>query len=205
MISRRAFLAGAACAGAASPRGNSALVYLSANCALPESRAGYLTAFPGTQGEFPACGMLILPAANLDTGTAGRLAEWVRRGCCLLLESGAGFADPPVIERQRALLQSHFGLETRWPIDLWGPAERDPYIHYSWPLSVRLRDFSRVVPPASGSVIARAGALPVASRLTPGRGTLIFAGSPLGPLLLAGDLDARRWLETVWPSSLNRA
>jgi hypothetical protein len=62
-----------------------------------------------------------------------------------------------------------------------------------------MRDFSRVVPPGDqpGEIIAWAGDLPVALRRRVDAGTLIYLGSPLGPALWAGDVQARRWLYTV--------
>jgi hypothetical protein len=45
--------------------------------------------------------------------------------------------------------------------------------------------------------------LPVGLKRPWGRGKLIFLGSPLGPALWVGDLQARRWLAQVlriWPA-----
>jgi hypothetical protein len=72
-----------------------------------------------------------------------------------------------------------------------------PYIDYDWPQETKVRDFSRVilVSAKSGDVIARVRGLPVALKRRVGEGTLIFLGSPIGPLLRAGDPEARSWLQ----------
>jgi len=62
-----------------------------------------------------------------------------------------------------------------------------------------MRDFSRVVPLAAqdGEVIGVLGKQPVALRKQVGNGTFIFLGSPIGPHLHVGDLEAARWLNSV--------
>jgi hypothetical protein len=73
-----------------------------------------------------------------------------------------------------------------------------PYVDYTWPCRATVRDFSRVVPvEGPGKIIARVDSMPVSLKRSSGRGTLIFLGSPLGPVLLAGDAEARRWLYQV--------
>src|SRR6266576_4410067 len=72
-------------------------------------------------------------------------------------------------------------------------------LHWAAPLSAKLRDFSRVIALdlPTGQTIGWADGLPVALRRQAGRGTFIFLGSPLGPALWAGDVDAKRWLLDV--------
>jgi len=50
---------------------------------------------------------------------------------------------------------------------------------------------------AIGDNIAWAGELPVALKRRVGAGTLIYLGSPVGPALWAGDVEAKRWLHAV--------
>lgn len=85
-------------------------------------------------------------------------------------------------------------------IDLWADRPHSkgiPYIDYTWPCAVKVRDFSRIVPVRSGTVIAAVDDFPVAIKRRAGRGTLIVLGSPLGPALWAGDAEARRWVGAV--------
>ena len=82
---------------------------------------------------------------------------------------------------------------------------RTPYIEYTWPVKTLVRDFSRVV-----AVTVRLGdtivaycpspsgdRLPIALKRQVGEGTLIYLGSPVGPVLLGGDAQARTWLRSV--------
>src|SRR5262249_7067365 len=122
------------------------------------------------------------------------------------------------VAHQKMLLR-YFDLAVESPVDLWsgnpiGAArfaqrcdqnarkklhryESSPYIDYDWPRETKVRDFSRVilVSAKSGDVIARVRGLPVALKRRVGEGTLIFLGSPMGPLLRAGDPEARSWLQ----------
>lgn len=89
-------------------------------------------------------------------------------------------------------------------VPLWprsATARGIPYVSYSWPSAVHVRDFSRVVPLGSATpdieIIARADGLPVAVRRRVGSGALVFLCSPLGPTLLTGDAESRRCLEGV--------
>ena len=110
----------------------------------------------------------------------------------MLLESGAAFGD---FREHRDQLREFFNLLLEPPVQLW-PARGIPYVDYTWPVAVKVRDFSRVIPlePQQGSVIARAGDVPVALARRVGHGTLVFLGSPLGPALWAGDAEAKRCL-----------
>lgn len=71
-----------------------------------------------------------------------------------------------------------------------------PYVDYRWPIDAKIRDFSRVIPVSAPTeeVFGWVKEWPVALKRKVGKGTLIFLGSPLGPVLLAGDREARRWL-----------
>src|SRR5262249_40998970 len=77
--------------------------------------------------------------------------------------------------------------------------EQIPYVAYRWPREVRLRDFSRVIPvsAANARVIAQWGKTPVALRKNIGSGSLIFVGSPIGPALSAGDVEAHSLLQSI--------
>ncbi len=94
-----------------------------------------------------------------------------------------------------ALPEEPDGLPYRKP----GNPRRVPYVDFCWPVPTKVRDFTRVVPitAQAGEVIGWAEGLPIAMKRKVGRGRLIFLGSPLGPSLLAGDHEARRWLRAL--------
>jgi hypothetical protein len=198
------------------------LLDLRAECSLPESLAGYEAALSGAQLSYARavsvsgrqCHWAVVPAATvLGVIFAQSLSVFLEDGGCLLLESGLGFVDHSTSDVQRRLLRSHLGVQIEPPVDLWAAAGGHchvPYVDYLWPLQAKVRDFSRVVPvsPRGGDVIAWTRGLPVALKQKVGKGTLVFLGSPLGPALLAGDPQARRWfselLATTSPSQVNR-
>ena len=72
-----------------------------------------------------------------------------------------------------------------------------PYVEYNWPLRVKIREFAPVLLGAvpGDEIIGTFLGKPVALRRRVDRGTLVVLGSPLGPVFLTGDPDARRWLE----------
>ena len=149
--------------------------------------------------------LVVVPAAlRVPTRATRLLTDSLDNGATVIVESGAIFESPGSRELRdhRDILRDLFGITIDNPTALW-PAHGIPYIAYTWPVAVRVRDFSRVVPVRhhDGEVIGRAGRLPVAIHQCQGRGTLIFLGSPLGPALWAGDAEARRWLlESLGPS-----
>lgn len=211
-LSRRGFLACAAGVITTRPRRRAPMVVQSSRtwvvlpvrgrCSLPESTLGYRSALAGAP-ERPDHGPLLIIPAVLDV--PGDIARLIRLrltgGATVIVESGAGFAGHVRFrEHQRSLIEG-LKIDTHLPADLWAPGRsgHSPYIDYSWPDAVRVRDFSRVVPlgDQEAEVIARADGLPVALRRAVGAGTLIFLGSPLGPALWAGDREARRWLFDV--------
>ncbi len=198
------------------------LVDFEERCALRESLAGYKSALEQTgvrvvksaPRALPRCRTVILPGCReMLPETAGELLRMLGEGSCVVIESGAGFADPDEFREHKHWLQAHFGLWVEEPVDLWrrdaregSPARprqaalpRIPYVDYAWPVRVKVRDFSRVVPVSSqpGEVIGRVDGQPVASKRALGKGTLVFLGSPLGPALLSGDREARSWLRAL--------
>lgn len=163
--------------------------------------------------------LVIVPGIGLiDPVLAETLSDLLKAGTHLLLESGAGFMSPSEFVDHQRMLHHYFGLAVLPPVDLWpGRFAHDdlfaaphgvslgekldrhesiPYIKYVWPQETRVRDFSRVIPASAepGDVIGRVGPLPVALKRRMFKGGLIFLGSPLGPALGAGDLEARSWL-----------
>jgi hypothetical protein len=100
------------------------------------------------------------------------------------------------------------GVSAEQPRNLWrrgfspeipnvGPAI--PYIDYSWPIVVKVRDFSRVVP-VNGpgwDHIAEVDGVCVGLTRRFGRGRLVVLGSPLGPVLLGEDREAHEWLDAL--------
>ena len=223
-ISRRRFLgcaAGASAAGLAGSFGwartasrNGAvapgckLVVSGPGCALQESAAGYESALSSVGVRFQHASLqsltpvstIILPAvASVSQADLARLVDFLESGSTVLFESGAAFSAPGEFSFHRRLIKRMFGLGLHSPIGLWDSADsfkRSPYVDYRWPLEVKVRDFSRIVPvdAADGDAIAWFHGLPVAARRRVGNGTLVFLGSPLGPHLLSGDREARRWL-----------
>jgi len=168
------------------------------------------------------CAMALVPGlGTLDPAIAQTLLDLMEGGTHLLLESGAGFLSPAEFSAHQRMLHRYFDLGVEPPIDLWAgnsradrrfdhrprPHQRKeadsgksvPYVNYLWPRETIVRDFSRVVPVLSKGedIIGRIGPLPVASKKRLANGTLIFLGSPLGPALRAGDLEARSWLGSV--------
>lgn len=168
------------------------------------------------------CRMAIVPGlGTMDPAIGRMLLDLVQEGTRLVLESGAGFLSPAEAAAHRRMLGRCFELEVAPPVDLWsrkladdgffpsrtGPHRRKtidghqaiPYVRYVWPRETMVRDFTRVIPVSANGreVIGWAGSLAVASKRSVGKGTLIFLGSPLGPLLRASDPEARSWLESV--------
>jgi hypothetical protein len=169
------------------------------------------------------CRMAIVPGlGSMDPAVGETLLGLLEAGTDVLLESGAGFLSPAEFTAHQKMLYRYFNIEVATPVDLWsgksadqallsrrsGPRPRTkqldsleslPYIGYSWPRETQVRDFSRAIPVSvgEGEVIGKAGALPVALKRRTAGGRLIFLGSPLGPALLAGDLQARSWLRLV--------
>ena len=222
-ISRRQFLgcaAGASAAGLAGSFGfartsplNAAvpagckLVVSGPVCALPESAGGYESALSSAGVQYQRASLqsltpartIILPAACVGQADALQLRDYLERGSTVLFESGAAFSAPGEFGFHRRLIKRVFGLGLHSPIGVWDSADsfrRSPYVDYRWPLAVKVRDFSRIVPldATGGDAIAWFHDLPVSARRRVGNGTLVFLGSPLGPHLLSGDREACRWL-----------
>ena len=140
----------------------------------------------------------MVPAAlEMPSPAIRTIVSCLQTGGTVLLESGAAYAVAPEFHAHRDVLWSHLQVRIEEPVQLWPRAV--PYVDYSWPCAVKLRDFSRVVAIGEqpGDVIGWVDGLPIALKRPWGRGTLIVLGSPLGPALWAGDTDARRWLASV--------
>lgn len=169
-----------------------------------ESIAGFESALKTMSIPFvrsrpaPETVAVIVPAALRLPSRLGRwLVDDLENGATVIFESGAVFARARSRELRdhQDMLRDLFAIGVDAPAPLW-PADGAPYVEYSWPVNVHVRDFSRVLPVMqhAGEVIGRAARLPVAIHQCQGRGTLIFLGSPLGPALWSGDAEARRWL-----------
>ena len=146
------------------------------------------------------CAVLVIPAAlEIPPPAVRAIVSCLQAGASVILESGAGFAAGRDFRGHRDVLRDYLQVRIGAPVPLWSAhigSQRIPYVDYTWPSPAKVRDFSRVVPLGrqSGEVIARVDGLPVALKRQTGRGRLIFLGSPLGPALWAGDVEARRWL-----------
>ena len=176
---------------------------LGEQCGLRESVAGYESALAGLGTDVMSRGtLLIVPAAlDIPPPAVRMIMSRLRAGASVVLESGAGFAADRDFRAHRAVLRDQLGVHVEAPIRFWSPptgSRAIPYIDYTWPSAAKVRDFSRVVPLGrrrdGAEIIARVDGLPVGLRRRIGPGELIFLGSPLGPALWVGDLEARRWL-----------
>lgn len=195
-ITRREFLGGAAMALAlARPRLalRRPVSTVFDSDVLAESTIGYRRAL---ESHMPDRDVLVVPAALAIPSAS--IESYLWRGGMVILESGVAFADPAIFPSHRDALGRTLGIHVQAPVDLW-PRRTPPYVDFTWPAPVKVRDFSRIVPLAEqqGHVIATADGLPVALRRTIGAGTLIFLGTPVGPGIWAGDQEARRWLLAV--------
>ncbi|HEY6222510.1 MAG TPA: hypothetical protein VIW26_01890 [Gemmatimonadales bacterium] len=210
-LSRRQFLECAAGAAAVvvplelrMPPHGVVLLDPGAQCSLVESAAGYAAALGArlarADERATPCAALIVPAVvEISAPLARAIAACLHAGGTVILESGAGFAARRACRAHRTTMRDLFQVDVAEPVDVW-PAPRGlPYVEYTWPQAIRVRDFSRAVPLASrtGEIIARVNELPMALKRRSGRGTLIVLGSPLGPALWAGDADASGWLRAV--------
>ncbi|MGH9431301.1 MAG: hypothetical protein ACRD3T_07135 [Terriglobia bacterium] len=200
---------------------------------MPESLAGYACGLKAIGAStlraavesIPFCPLIIVPGfAGGETPGARKIRDLAYRGSTVLIESGALFGDPSMVEAHRRMLRSHFSIDAQASIALWENREGKPhssldsrqgstrsqppavmmaslpYVDYVWPHAAKIRDFSRALPVSSerGEVVAVApGGIPVGVRRGIGRGTVIFLGSPVGPSILSGDREAREWLHGV--------
>ena len=180
---------------------------LAQHCSLRESLAGYAAAFGPRALRADALSQprrhtLIVPAAvEIPLPVMRAIETCLHAGGRVILESGAGFAGAWEFHAHRAVLRAALQIDVLPPVGLWPRphARAIPYIDYTWPIPIKIRDFSRVVPMSceAGDIIGFVDGVPVAVRRPSGHGTLIVLGSPLGPALWAGDGDARRWLDAV--------
>jgi hypothetical protein len=98
----------------------------------------------------------------------------------VIVESAVGFAE------QNLNWLAGQGIALSAPIVVRGPA----WIRFTWPVPALIRDFGRICRVTGGRAIAHLDGIPVAVRC---RNTIVL-GTPIGPLLYAGDRDARRLL-----------
>jgi hypothetical protein len=140
-------------------------------CVLPESLAGFKTQV----GELRrGAELLIVPAVRTLTEAGQDMIDgWLKRGATVLLEYASG---------ARVEQRAYF-----------------PYVEYVWPVRVKIREFApvKLTPGPGDEIIATFLGQPVGLRRSTGTGVLITLGSPLGPIFLAGDPDARRWLNEL--------
>ena len=192
--------------------GGCAIVDLEEECCIPESIAGYESALAqlgvGTlrvdTRSVPRCAMLVVPAARrLSPATGGIIRRSLDGGATVIVEAGAVFADADGADfrAHRDSLREELRLAVASPLSLWprrSGADGIPYVDYNWPVTARVRDFSRVVPLQShaprDTVSACVREVPVALMRRVAAGMLVFLGSPLGPRLRAEDAEAQFWL-----------
>jgi len=167
-ISRRMFL-GAVAAGPAlarTPEPQARCAVLDLGCILPESLAGFRSQAGGIRHADAQ--VLIVPGVGeLRKARHSRMVQdWLDRGRTVLMELASG---------ERVSSNVYF-----------------PYVEYSWPVQVKIREFAPVgLDPMPGDqVIATFRGQPVGLRRAAGTGTLVTLGSPLGPMFRTGDPDA---------------
>lgn len=196
------------------PAARSHCLVLDSSCVLKESLEGYRAGLrtAGVACELASLGnchhapFIVAPASSLINFDEARwLRSRAEAGALILVESGGIFLSPADFRRQKSLVQSQFGLTMLPPIKLWetsGSFSCFPYVDFTWPVAARVRDFSQIIPLAGplappdvegAAAIAGIDDTVVALKRRLGAGTLVFLGSPLGPQLLAGDREARRW------------
>lgn len=170
---------------------------LGAGCILRESLDGYRARMPATLPRVP---VLIVPAAL--SIPAREVERCLQSGGMVVYETGAAFAHPSRFGRHADMLMDALGIQIAPPVALW--PRRTPYVDFTWPAAIKVRDFSRLVPLESryGEAIATADGFIAGIRSTVGGGTLVVLGTPLGPALLAGDEQAERWLRSLWGAGL---
>jgi hypothetical protein len=148
----------------------------------------------------PQARQLVIPAAtSIDAELAGRLLNFLENRGSVLLELGLAFVDPAICDSQRKLLMSYFQVEVQSPLPLRSGCDGErcvPYVDYLWPLATKVRDFSRVIPLSASSTeaIAHTRGMTIGLSRKVGKGTLTVFGSPLGPVLRAGDMEAQSWM-----------
>jgi len=185
---------------------------LKEHCSLAESLQGYEGClanlglnFVTRSHEFlpdvlPQARHVVIPAVtSIDAELARRLLNFLENQGSVLLELGLAFVDPTICDLQRKLLSSHFQVEAQSPVSLRSGCDGEqcvPYVDYLWPLATKVRDFSRVVPlsASSSKAIAHSRGITIGLSRKVGKGTLTILGSPLGPVLRAGDQEAQSWL-----------
>ena len=209
-VTRREFVCCAAVTAAAVARGGlqrhqslgatCILLDLGEQCTLPESLAGYRDALAGAKAV--AGQVMIVPAAlSIGSAAARRIGRHVEEGGSLIFESGAMFVAPATREfcDHRDALRDLLGVEVEPPRSTVRERARVPYVEFRWPSRALVRDFSAIVPVCArdGERIAQVEDTTVAVARRRGRGMIVFLGSPIGPALWAGDVEARHWLDEV--------
>lgn len=194
--------------------GDCVLLDLGVDCGLRESLRGYQEALetnPISVREMRSCrrySLVVVPglaARTMDLTAMRVLLDLLEAGTSVLLESGAGFSREKEFAIHREMLRDAFEVRVQSPVNVWSRAadgvgpQIARYVEYDWPCRTLVRDFSRLIPVEAErrELIASAGLLPVAAKKRVGKGMLVFLGSPLGPALLAGDLEAREWLRSL--------
>lgn len=158
------------------------------SCLARESVAGYRRALQGLEHA----GVIIVPAISALSGRmAAVLQSKAKAGHNVILESALAFVDANLAERQCRIMRDAFGL----PVELHYPRAESTasYLQYRWPVEALVRSFGEPVYLRAGDhhpIAHQLGNRIVAARRSIGRGQITFLGSPLGPLLFAGDREA---------------
>lgn len=186
-------------------------------CVLPESLQGYRSLLspgaaagdPGSESRIERTGLLAVFPAIVDvTPAASLIRKHLARGATVVVESGAGFADPADARRHRDSLREVLAITVGEPVNVWPDLgyARTPYVNFSWPTSALVRDCSRVVPVGRnfGEIIAWTDGMPVALKRRTGNGTLVYLGSPVGIPIRFRDGAAATWMSSLLASASQR-
>jgi hypothetical protein len=190
------------------------------NCPIPESVGGYagclaalgvpatlMTAEGFGARRMPDRAVVVPASVVLPPLAAKRLVEAAGRGTIVLIESGLGYAGPAEGAAGREALAG-LGITAHDTVTLRTPTRagfRVPYVEFTWPTVMQVRDFSRVVPLSGPGwhVVASVRGLSAGLARRVGRGAIVVLGSPVGPALACGDREARGWLASFLERSAN--
>jgi hypothetical protein len=187
------------------------LVHPDGRSAIPESADGYAAVLAAlgapvvrtggeafAAGATPARAVLAASAIAWSPRFARRLVAAAASGAWVLVESGLGYAHAADGAEGRRSLHAALGVTAHDTEALWPSraGSRVPYVAFTWPVAMKVRDFSRLVPLSAPdwNVVASVRGSTAALGRRIGRGAIVVLGSPLGPALGCGDREARRWL-----------
>lgn len=176
--------------------------FVERHCLAAESAKGYRRLVAGLErasipsaGVLPAKRIVIVPAASrLSSQHASCLLNRAASGSLVIFESGAFSESRGKQTNASYVIRAVLGIPARdaLPITQEQRAANGQYVEYRWPFKLLVRCFDSITPVncRSDEVIARFAGIPVCSRHSIGRGTLLFLGSILGVNLFSEEREA---------------